>query len=58
MLIGAAANPYLKPLEMNMLRLKKKIAAGAEFIQTQAVFDVVTFQQWLATWKQKGLRKK
>jgi methylenetetrahydrofolate reductase (NADPH) len=58
MLVGAAANPYLKPLEMNMLRLKKKIAAGTEFIQTQAVFDVAMFQQWLATMKQNGFTEK
>ena len=31
MLIGAAANPYLKPLELNMIRLKKKVKAGAGF---------------------------
>jgi methylenetetrahydrofolate reductase (NADPH) len=48
MLIGTAANPYLKPLELNILRVSKKVAAGADFIQTQAVFDVETFKQWLA----------
>jgi methylenetetrahydrofolate reductase (NADPH) len=47
MLIGAAANPILKPLELNILRLSKKVAAGADFIQTQAVFDVDQFKVWL-----------
>jgi methylenetetrahydrofolate reductase (NADPH) len=40
MLIGAAANQNLKPIELNLLRLSKKVAAGADFVQTQAVFDV------------------
>ena len=47
MLVGAVANPDLKPLELNILRLGKKIAAGADFIQTQAVFDVDGFKVWL-----------
>jgi methylenetetrahydrofolate reductase (NADPH) len=47
MLAGAAANPDLKPLELNILRLSKKIAAGADFIQTQAVFDMDNFKVWL-----------
>jgi len=46
-MIGAAAGPDLKPLELNILRLAKKVKAGAEFIQTQAVFDVETFENWL-----------
>jgi methylenetetrahydrofolate reductase (NADPH) len=58
MLVGAAANPFLKPLELNVLRLRKKIAAGADFIQTQAVFDVAAFQQWLETVRKAGLADK
>jgi methylenetetrahydrofolate reductase (NADPH) len=55
MFIGAAANPNLKPLELNILRLSKKVAAGADFIQTQAVFDVDTFKVWLAAVREAGL---
>jgi methylenetetrahydrofolate reductase (NADPH) len=58
MLIGAAANPSLKPIELNMLRLRKKIAAGADFIQTQAVFDVAVFKQWLEAVQKEGLADK
>jgi methylenetetrahydrofolate reductase (NADPH) len=58
MLIGAAANPYLKPMELNMLRLKKKVAAGARFIQTQAVFDIEGFRQWLEAAANEGLTSK
>jgi methylenetetrahydrofolate reductase (NADPH) len=46
-LLGAAANPYLEPLELNIIRLAKKVRAGASFIQTQAVFDTDRFAQWL-----------
>jgi methylenetetrahydrofolate reductase (NADPH) len=58
MLIGAAANPSLKPLELNILRLSKKVAAGADFIQTQSVFDVDTFKVWLEAVRDAGLADK
>lgn len=47
MLVGAAGSPDMKPLELNMLRLEKKVDAGARFIQTQAVFDIDAFDHWL-----------
>ena len=58
MLIGAAANPYTSPLELNMIRLNKKIEAGADFIQTQAVFDIEAFGQWLDTAVSEGITEK
>jgi methylenetetrahydrofolate reductase (NADPH) len=58
MLVGAAANPYMKPLELNIMRLKKKAAAGAEFIQTQAVFDVESFKQWFEAAQKEGVTGK
>jgi methylenetetrahydrofolate reductase (NADPH) len=58
MLTGAAANPYLKPIGLNLMRLGKKITAGAEFIQTQAVFDVGVFKEWLEAARKKGLTEK
>ena len=57
-LIGAAANPYMKPLELNIMRLIKKVAAGANFIQTQAVFDVDVFKQWLEAAVKEGVTGK
>jgi methylenetetrahydrofolate reductase (NADPH) len=57
-LIGAVANPYLRPLELNILRLIKKIKAGANFIQTQAVFNTTDFQEWLDAAHQEGLTEK
>ncbi|MGD0651835.1 MAG: methylenetetrahydrofolate reductase, partial [Verrucomicrobiia bacterium] len=58
MLVGAVANPFLKPLELNLVRLHSKIEAGARFIQTHAVFDLDAFSQWLDAVRQAGLTKK
>ncbi len=58
MLIGAAANPYLRPLELNMIRLAKKVEAGASFVQTQAVFDTEAFSQWLEAVRGEGIAEK
>lgn len=57
-LIGAVAGPDMKPMELNILRLAKKIEAGAEFIQTQAVFDIGTFEKWLEQANNQGLTAK
>ncbi len=45
--IGAAANPFAEPLEMRIIRLYKKVQAGACFIQTQPVFDMNIFNKWM-----------
>ncbi len=58
MLVGAAANPFLRPLELNLLRLGQKIESGAKFIQTHAVFDLEAFSQWLDAVRKEGLTKK
>ena len=58
MLIGAAANPYTTPIELNMIRLNKKVEAGADFIQTQAVFDIEAFGQWLDAAVKEGITEK
>jgi methylenetetrahydrofolate reductase (NADPH) len=58
MLIGAASNPYMKPLELNIIRLNKKVMAGTNFIQTQAVFDTKAFHQWLEAAHSEGITEK
>jgi methylenetetrahydrofolate reductase (NADPH) len=58
MLPGAAASPDLKPMALNMIRLSKKVAAGAAFIQTQAVFDVDNFGEWIAAAKAEGITER
>jgi methylenetetrahydrofolate reductase (NADPH) len=55
--IGAAAHPYQQPAELNLLRLRKKIAAGAGFLLTQAVFDLAGFTQWMDAVRAAGLDK-
>jgi methylenetetrahydrofolate reductase (NADPH) len=58
MLIGTVVNPYLRPLELNMIQLAKKIEAGADFLQTQPVFDVEEFVVWLDAARKEGLADK
>jgi methylenetetrahydrofolate reductase (NADPH) len=58
LLIGAVVNPYLRPLELNMIRLLKKVKAGAKFIQTQAVFNTTDFQEWLDAAYKEGITEK
>ena len=58
MLVGAVANPFLKPMELNMLRLSKKVEAGAKFIQTGAIFDIKGFGQWLDAAISEGITAK
>lgn len=57
MLVGAVANPYLKPLELNLIRLAKKVQAGAMFILTHAVFDMEPFSLWLDAARKEGLTR-
>jgi methylenetetrahydrofolate reductase (NADPH) len=58
MYIGAAANPFADPFELRVMRLAKKIAAGADFIQTQCIFNVEKFEQWMEGVRARGLHKK
>ena len=48
MYIGAAANPFADPFEYRVIRLAKKIDAGADFIQTQCVYNLERFRQWMS----------
>ena len=57
-LIGAAANPFAEPFEMRIIRLHKKIQAGAHFIQTQPVFDLKLFTRWMERVVELGLHEK
>ena len=58
MTIGAVANPYMRPLPLNMMKLAKKVQAGATFIQTQAIFDLEPFTEWLAAAQAEGITEK
>jgi methylenetetrahydrofolate reductase (NADPH) len=56
--IGAAANPYADPFEFRVTRLAKKVNAGADFIQTQGIFDVPKFVKWMEMVRDRGLHEK
>jgi len=56
--VGAAANPFADPFEIRVPRLAKKIAAGAEFIQTQCIYNLEKFEKWMELVREKGLDEK
>lgn len=56
--LGAAANPFADPFEFRVIRLAKKINAGADFIQTQAIFDIPKFARWMEMVRDRGLDEK
>src|SRR5262245_43326328 len=53
--LGAAANPFAPPYEYRALHMGKKIAAGAQFIQTQYCFDLPIFERFMARARDLGL---
>ncbi len=56
--IGAVENPFSPPIDFRAARLGKKVAAGAQFIQTQFVFDVAAFAQWMSEVRDLGLHQR
>jgi methylenetetrahydrofolate reductase (NADPH) len=56
--IGAAANPFADPFFYRVLRLGKKVSAGAEFIQTQCVYNIPKFKEWMSQVRDRGIDKK
>jgi methylenetetrahydrofolate reductase (NADPH) len=58
MFIGAAANPFADPFEYRVIRLAKKIDAGADFIQTQCVYNLERFEKWMQQAREEGLTEK
>jgi methylenetetrahydrofolate reductase (NADH) len=56
--IGAAANPFGDPFEFRPLRLAKKVAAGVDFIQTQLIYDMNRFREFMKRVEDMGLHEK
>jgi 5,10-methylenetetrahydrofolate reductase len=52
--IGATASPFTKPMSADLEKTVEKINSGADFLQTQPVFDLATFSQWLAELRRVG----
>jgi methylenetetrahydrofolate reductase (NADPH) len=58
MFVGAAANPFADPFEIRVPRLAKKIEAGAEFVQTQCIYNLEKFEEWIRLAEDRGLTEK
>jgi 5,10-methylenetetrahydrofolate reductase len=56
--VGAAESPFANPIEFRPLRLAKKIKAGANFIQTQLIYDIEAFKSFMAKVRELGLHEK
>src|SRR3979490_3184485 len=56
--IGAVENPFAPPLQWRAERLGKKVAAGAQFVQTQFIYDVALFARWMEQVRNLGLDQK
>ncbi len=56
--VGAAAAPFADPVEYRPYRLAKKVAAGADFIQTQLIYDVPAFAAYMEKVRELGLHEK
>ena len=55
--IGAVENPFADPFEYRAYRLAKKVEAGADFIQTQAIFDMERSERWMEKVRELGIHK-
>ena len=56
--VGATAHPFLSPVELSILQLKKKVMAGADVVWTDPIFDVAAFEIWMQAVRAAGLDKK
>jgi methylenetetrahydrofolate reductase (NADPH) len=56
--IGAAAAPFADPIDYRPYRLAKKVKAGANFIQTQLVYDIQAFKKFMSKVRELGLHEK
>jgi 5,10-methylenetetrahydrofolate reductase len=56
--IGAVENPFGDPLSFRSVRLAKKVKAGADFIQTQLVYNVERFKEWMKEVRDLGLHER
>ncbi len=56
--VGSTAHPFMSPIELSILQLKKKVLAGADVVWTDPVFDVSGFEVWMQAVRESGLHKK
>jgi methylenetetrahydrofolate reductase (NADPH) len=58
LLLGAAANPFGDPFEARVIRLEKKVNAGADFIQTQCIFNMKKFKDYIKMARDRGIHER
>ena len=58
MFIGAAVNPFADPFEFRVARLAKKVAAGVDFVQTQCIYNIEKFAEYMKQARDRGLLEK
>ncbi len=58
MFIGAASNPFADPFDWRVIRLAKKIKAGVDFIQTQCIYNMEKFREFMKRAHEEGLTEK
>ena len=56
--IGAVENPFADPFAYRVIRLGKKVSAGAEFIQTQCIYNLARFKEWMKRVRDRGIDEK
>ena len=56
--IGATANPFGGPMEDSFVNLRGKAEAGADFVQTQAIFDLDAFEEWMHLVRKEWIHEK
>jgi 5,10-methylenetetrahydrofolate reductase len=56
--VGAAAAPFADPLDFRPYRLAKKVQAGANFIQTQLIYDIPAFTKYMQKVRELGVHEK
>ena len=56
--LGATTNPFADPEDLQLIRLEKKINAGARFIQTQCIYDLERFERFMEKVRARGLHER
>ena len=56
--LGAAENPFAPPYDFRPVRLAKKVAAGAQFVQTQYCYDIDRLKKFMSAVRDLGLQDK
>ncbi len=56
--IGAAADPFAEDLEIQLQKIEKKVEAGADFIQTQAIYDIDGLEEWMDLVRERDIHNR